>query len=54
MKTFYISLSIERESKMHYKMCQTRKDLVSISRETGRYSYWMWEKVRGVFLARWH
>ena len=28
----YVSLSIEKEPKMHYKVHQTRKDSVSISR----------------------
>ena len=36
----YTFLSIERESKMHYKVYQIRKGLVPISwRETGRYLY---------------
>ena len=26
--TFYVSLSIEKEFKIHYKVCQTRKDSV--------------------------
>jgi len=28
--TLYISLSIERESKMHYDVCQTRKKALSL------------------------
>jgi len=35
---FYVSLSIERESKMHYKVYQTRKDSIPIlQRVTSRY-----------------